>query len=235
MPVLTVGDATNSAFTGNITGSLSVAKQGAGTLELGSANDFTGTTTVNGGQLLVSGSLSGTTAVAVNAGTLGGSGSINPAANITVAAGGAIAPGASIGTLSTGPVAFASGSAFTLELGATTADKLLVAGAASLSGTIALNLTLVADPVDFTTFTVLDGTAALTGYAGGARFSFGANSLDEGEIFDVFTGPFSQTFQISYNADGGNDVTLSAIPEPGSAALLLLGLAGFCGRRRRRA
>ena len=210
-----------------------MTKTGAGTLELSGANTFTGATTISGGRLLVNGSFSTTTSVAVNAGTLGGSGSINPAANVTVASGAEIAPGASIGTLSTGPVAFASGSAFTLEIGATTGDQLLLTGAGSIVGSVTLGLTLLDDPADNTTFTLIDGTAPFAGYAGGARFDLGGNSLDEGEVFSVTTGPFTQEFQISYSADGGNDVTLLAVPEPGSAVLLLLGLSVFAARRRR--
>ncbi len=233
-PVLTVGDATNSTYSGSISGPLGLTKTGAGTLELSGANTNTGPTTVTGGKLLVSGSLSGTTAIAVNAGTLGGGGTINPAANVTVASGADISPGNSIGTLSTGPVAFANGSAFTIELGSTTSDKLLVTGSGSLAGTVTLNLSLVDNPTDYTTFTLLDGSSLLGGYASGARFSFGGNSLDEGEEFELFSGPFYQAFTISYASDGGNDVTLLAVPEPGSAVLLLGGLATLAGFRRRR-
>ncbi len=233
-PVLTVGDATNSTYSGSIGGPLGLTKTGAGSLELSGANTNTGPTTVTGGKLLVSGSLSGTTAIAVNAGTLGGGGTINPAANVTVASGADISPGNSIGTLSTGPVAFANGSAFTIELGSTTSDKLLVTGAGSLAGTVTLNLSLVDNPTDYTTFTLLDGSSLLGGYASGARFSFGGNSLDEGEEFELFSGPFYQAFTISYASDGGNDVTLLAVPEPGSAVLLLGGLATLAGFRRRR-
>ncbi len=234
MPVLTVGDATDSAFTGSITGSLTLAKQGAGTLSLGGSNTFSGVTTVNGGKLIVSGALSGTVSVQVNSGTLGGSGSINPAANVSVSAGGVIAPGVGIGTLSTGPLAFADGSAFTLEIGATASDKLLIAGAGMLSGTVMLNLSLLADPLDSTLFTVLDGTSLLTGYASGARFSYAGQSLPDGAVFTVNDGSFTQDFKINYLADGGNDVTLLAVPEPGSAASLLLGLASVCARRWRK-
>ncbi len=227
-PVLTVGDATNSTYSGSMSGPLGITKTGAGSLELSGANSNTGPTTVTGGKLLVSGSLSGTTAVAVNAGTLGGGGTINPAAIVTVASGADISPGNSIGTLNTGPVSFADGSAFTIELGTLTGDQLNVTGAGSITGTVALNLSLLAVPTETTLFTIINGTSPFAG-----RFNFGGNSLDEGEEFEVTSGGFYRAFTISYAADSGNDVTLLAVPEPGSAALLMLGGVALLRRRRR--
>ena len=230
---LTVGDATNSTFSGSMTGPIALTKTGAGSLELSGTNSNTGATTINGGKLLVNGTLGNTSAVAVNTGILAGSGSINSSANVTVGVDGEISPGNSIGTLSLGPVAFADGSALTIEVGVSTADQLIVAGAGSIAGTVALGLSLLDDPTDNTTFTLLDGTNPFAGYASGGRFSVSGNSLDEGELFTVTTGPYSQEFSISYASDSGNDVTLHATPEPGSAALLLLGTALLARRRRR--
>jgi len=78
-------------------------KSGSGTWAVtGSAHDFTGATTVNGGTLLVQspGSLPAGSAVTVNSGgTLGGNGTINGTVNLL--AGGVLAPGgiSTIGTL----------------------------------------------------------------------------------------------------------------------------------------
>jgi autotransporter-associated beta strand protein len=230
---LTVGDTTDSTFTGNITGPTALTKQGNGKLVLGGSNSFTGATTITAGTLLVNGALTDTTSVAVNGGTLGGTGTINPAATLSIATGATVAPGASIGTLSTGSVAFADGSTLSIELGVSTADQLLVIGGTNIAGTVNLGLTLLDDPLEGTYFTLIDGTAPFTGYDGGARFSYLGNSLDEGETFTVNSGLYSQEFLITYLGDGGKDVKLQATPEPGSAALLLLGGVAFLRRRRR--
>ena len=232
---LTVGDSADSTFDGSITSALALTKQGSGTLTLGGANSYSGVTTINGGKLLVNGSLASTASVDVNAGTLGGSGSINPAATVTVAGGAEVSPGNSIGTLTLGTIAFADSSTFAIELGVSTGDQLVLAGGGTISGTVNLALSLLADPLDGTVFTLIDGSSPFAGYIGGARFSYLGNLLDEGETFSVTTGPFTQELQISYAADGGKDVTVHATPEPGSAALLLLGGAALIRRRRRRA
>ncbi len=232
-PQLTVGDASDSTFSGNITGPIDLTKTGSGTLELSGNNTYNGSTFITGGKLLINGTMTNTGLVVVNAGTLGGSGSINPAANVFVVGGAEVSPGNSIGTLSAGPVSFLDTSIFSIEIGVSTADQLVVAGAGSISGTVNLNLTLLGDPTDDTYFTLIDGTSPFDGYAGGGRFSYSGNSLDEGETFIVTTGPISQEFSISYAADAGKDVVVHATPEPGSAALLLLGGVAFLRRRRR--
>jgi fibronectin-binding autotransporter adhesin len=76
----------------------SIVKTGAGKLTLTGASTYTGTTTVSNGILQVDGSLAATTNnVIVDGGTLSGNGAI--ANTVTVNAGGNLAPGASIGTL----------------------------------------------------------------------------------------------------------------------------------------
>jgi hypothetical protein len=175
---------------------------------------------VNGGTLLVSGSISGTTAVNVNStGTLGGGGSINPAVTVNVANGGTLAPGASIGTLSTGSVTLASGATFALEINTTSLTTDLL----SSSGTVALNLatlspsdlgSTILNPLDtFTFITATSVTGTFAGLTQGAGLNVGLNS-----------------FTINYTP---TSVQLIAVPEPMSYVTLVGGLGTLALLRRR--
>ena len=77
-----------------------------------------------------------------------------------------------------------------------------------------------------------DGTDLVN--LGGSGFAFSGNLLSEGEVFTATSGADSQMFQITYAGGTGNDVVLTAVPEPTSAALLLGGLASVLGFRRAR-
>ena len=73
-------------------GTVSIVKQGSGDWRLTGNNVYKGTTTVNGGRLIVNGTHSGTGAVTVNnGGTLAGYGTLSGA--VTVKNGGTVSPG----------------------------------------------------------------------------------------------------------------------------------------------
>ena len=136
---------------------LAIVKNGAGTQTLSGVNTYTGGTVVNGGKLVVNGSIAGAVNVNNNA-TLGGSG--NVAGLVTVASGGALSPGNSPGVLTVGSLALQSGAQTDIELGGNTRGSLYDAvvsnGTATLNG--ALNVALINNfkPVAGAAFDILD-------------------------------------------------------------------------------
>lgn len=131
--------ADDSIYAGDISGSGTLTKLGAGKLVLGGISSIGGDTRVDGGSLVVGGnagsSASLTSDVDVASGALlGGHGRI--IGNVDLASGASLAPGNSIGTLTVdGDVTFNSGS--TLEIEANpdgTSDRLISTGNVSLGG-----------------------------------------------------------------------------------------------------
>lgn len=88
-------------LTGAIGGSGNLAKAAAGTLEIASTSNYTGSTTISAGSLVVNGSLTSTSGVAVGTGTrLAGSGTIAAA----LSGAGLVSPGNSPGILTAAQV-----------------------------------------------------------------------------------------------------------------------------------
>ena len=130
-----------SGLIANGSGTVSITKSGSGTWTLSNSNSYTGTTTVNGGVLVVNGSVVGP--VVVNSGgTLQGTGRLGGL--VTVAAGGTLTPGNHPGTISLGSLTLNSGSFTNIELGGTTLgtqfDHVNVTGQLALGGTLAVSL-----------------------------------------------------------------------------------------------
>lgn len=165
--VLTVNNSTATTFAGAIqdggndggTGG-SLTKTGSGALTLDGVSTYTGGTTVAGGTLEVGdinspqASIAGNVTVDPGA-TLAGHGTIGGGVTNL---GGTLSPGGTIGTLTLGGN-YTQGSSGTLsiEVSPTAASKLVVGGAASLGGTLAL----VFDPGTYTshTYTLLTASS----------------------------------------------------------------------------
>jgi autotransporter-associated beta strand protein len=215
---LTVGDATSTTIAGVLSGTGNLVKQGSGTLTLSGANTYTGTTTVNAGTLLVTGSTTSGTTVNSTA-TLGGTGSI--AAPVAVNPGGTLNPGVAVGILSTGN--YTQTGNLTIEIvnpispatAGTDYDQLSVTGTVTLNPGATLTLAFVGSgqvPAE-TIYTLIanDGIDAVVGTFAG---------LPEGKIFTAN----GQRWQISYVGGDGNDVTLRALP-PGNRLAVGAGTA----------
>lgn len=209
----------------NATRILALAKTTGGTLRLtGTANTYTGGTTISGGTLLAnnaSGSATGTGAVTVNGGFFGGTGSVSGA--ITVNAGGSITPGDSgAGTFTGSSLTWNSdntlpGMTFDLGVDQAASDKLVLSGAFT-KGTGSTFVFNFADAGYTESFTY-------------SLVTFGSTTFDGSDFAAVGV---DGTFAIVGNTL--QFTTSAAIPEPSAYAMIFGALAlggGMMVRRRR--
>ena len=190
----TGGNNLSTAVSGTISGSGSLTKTGTGTLTLAGVNTYTGDTTINGGALIVNGSIASPN-VFINSGTLGGTATIT--GNLTNA--GHISPGNSPGLLQIhGNYTQTSAGTLDIQLGGLAAgtqyDQLAVTGNTALDG--ALDVTLVNDfaPIAGETFVLLSwGTES------------GAFSMINLPPLDGFMWDTSNLY---------NNGTITVVPEP---------------------
>ena len=157
-------DTTN--FFGSQRLGLTLAAGNIGSLTLGGINAYTGPTLLNGGTLLVNGSLSNTV-VTVNSGaTLGGTGVI--AGPVSVNNGGTLALGAAIGTLAiSNNVSLAAGSTNVMKvnLNNLTSDQLVGASTLAYGGTLVVNNVGTAAFTGGTTLKLFDAAAYVGDFA----------------------------------------------------------------------
>ncbi len=187
------------------------------------------------GQVIVNGSITGSVTVD-SGGSLAGTGRIG---GFELRAGGTLAPGNGAGTLTMGDATINGGTLALELLGAGQADR-IVANAFTLTSDLALTLNLgTFDPrvSGATSFLVVDNLSAnpIGGIGDGTEvgnflFSFNGNRLAQNESFQAN----GIDFLINYAGGSGNDVVLTAVPEPTTAGALLCGLGSLLGMRRLR-
>ncbi|EKF61571.1 hypothetical protein QWE_00165 [Agrobacterium albertimagni AOL15] len=145
-----------------ITGTGSITFMGGGSAELTGA--YSGSTVVTDGRLALTGSgLSASQVslggVAGKTGTLAGNGTI---ASLSVLSSGIVAPGNSIGTINVGgPVSFAAGSVYEVEVNANgTSDRIIATGPVTIDGGASVRVLAEAGIYSAsTTYTILSGSS----------------------------------------------------------------------------
>lgn len=228
-----VGDSAD--ITNNRTAATTFYKEGAGTLAIDNlvfgGTQATNNWNVRGGTLLVNQALTTFVTVA-NTGTLGGVGSISGA--VTVQNGGTVSPGMSIGNLSVGSLVVQNGGTVDIEVGASAADLLSVAGVLNLTAGTSDTLNLVS---------LIGGpTGAVPSYTimtyGTRSGDFNVVSVDDvvvstADAFNPLIGvPFPATNYYLAWDDSAGTLTLNAVPEPASLGLLAMGGLAMLRRRR---
>jgi len=198
-------------------------KTGAGTLLLNYANTYQGQTVIDEGTVVLNGSLAGSTIIN-NSGLLTGTGT---ARAVTINAGGILAPGLDIGTLSTLNVTF-NGGTLALEINSSnlTRDMLAIVGDVILGGNPPLSIN------DLGNSPLSGGTAltflTYTGTWDGQVFSWQGSALPDEGLFTIGV----NSFRIDYGDPSLKAFRIVAVPEPSSLALLCF--ASFLSRRTRR-
>jgi autotransporter-associated beta strand protein len=165
------------------TASLSVLKRGTGTWTLNGANTYSGLTTVSNGTLVINGQVGPGDVSVLTGATLGGTGVISSL--VTIAAGGTIAPGASIGTLTiNNSLTLSAGSITSMEINKTAGTSDQIAGLTSITygGTLAIaNLSGTLTTND--TFNLFNSTShagvfsAISPTSPGAGLAWNTNTL----------------------------------------------------------
>lgn len=142
---ITVNGTADAMLSGELSGAeFALTKAGNGTLTLSGANTFEGETVVSEGTLRVYGSIGNGAVTVAGAGILSGSGTVGGA----VALNGTVAPGASIGELTTGAQTWNGGGKYEWEVGNTTGtagvdwDRLVVTGDIDVQATAESKFTI---------------------------------------------------------------------------------------------
>ncbi|KCV25821.1 outer membrane autotransporter barrel domain protein [Bordetella bronchiseptica SBL-F6116] len=171
--VFVLDDAQAAAYAGTLSGTGRFHKQGAGSLLLtGDSAGFAGHATVSAGTLRVGdrhggGILGGSLDVQAGA-TLGGSGTVGSGAGsqVTVASGGTLAPGNSVGTLTVnGDLVLAKGSRFEVEVDpqGSRSDQVAVTGNTTIQGGAVAHVGATGQYQLRSTYTLLTTGGALSG------------------------------------------------------------------------
>jgi len=211
-----------------ITGSLSVEKVGTGSWTLTGKNEYTGSTTVSGGELIIGegGSITQTSSITVKDGAqFKVDGSLTSTTGITVEKGGSVS---GVGEIKA-PITFEENASYSLNLtDSTTLGSILSNEPLKLTGTISGPLTfdLIGDEESMKAFETAQGNEIVTF---DALTVITNQEIEMPKLNNMTPGVYSLT---ASRIEGGYLLTVTgslnpnAVPEPAAWILLLLG-AGF--------
>ena len=233
------GNGGTVTINGQVSGSGNLTVNGAGTYILNNSGNSYGGTAVNAGTLVVNGNgTTGAGSVTVSGtGVLKGSGTVG---ELHISSGGAIAPGNSPGTMHAGATEFGGGGVYVWELNDFTGTAGNDPGWDLLSVSGQLDVTaLPTDPfvIKLTTLTLGDtaGQAAnlnpresysmAIATASGGIVGFNPNDF----VLDLsgYQNPLNEGFWSISKAGNSIDLNFTAVPEPSTVMLWLVGLAVF--------
>jgi autotransporter-associated beta strand protein len=209
-------------FAGSLGGTTNfrLIKKGTGTWTLSGTNLYTGTTTVSGGALKVTGSINGSDVTVNNSGTLGGGGSVK---SLIVQTGGKVAPGDSAGTLRVvaGNVSLGPDAVYEWEFNGTSGDLVSITGDLTLDNDWTLRLVDAGGtPKAGKQYDLFTYTANYSGMS-----SFGLSNIDAAGV--------SWNIANASIVAGGGRVYITGIPEPATLSLLALAAMALIRRRRK--
>lgn len=200
------GTNTLAAAIGDNGGATNLTKNGAGTWVLSGANTYTGATTVDGGSLKVSGSINGTTSLAVNNGgsfLLGAADAVNNSATVTLG-GGTLATAGFSDTV--GALTLTANS--TIDFGTSAISNAFQFGASTVAWSSGTTLTITnwTTGVDHLFFGT-DSTGLSLANINAIRFEnpegfapgiYGAQISSSGEVFAVVPEPSTLTMALGF-------------------------------------
>jgi autotransporter-associated beta strand protein len=242
-----------STYSGVLSGSGALVKQGAGTLSLAGNNTSFGATTVSAGTLLINGSLANSAVTVGNGGALGGSGTIGSL--VTVQSGGTLTPGNSPGLFTVASLDLLAGSTTLMQIvGAGSAagiagsdyDRLVIstAGGLGYGGTLDLDFMNTVPFADGTTFDLFGFSGSTLGHFSsvGSTGNGSYSLLTFSGVGGVWTAIFGSQLITFSELTGQLRFALNSAPVPeidpgtGSSALsVVAGVLAMIEQRRRRA